>query len=1401
MLGRRDARHHDTDAARKVAGVDPRLWWEHKPGDRVLTVEGLIGTVDAVEDGPFPGAEQYLVTLDNGLGGGEYGPSELRAAPTRQAASEQHLASEDYPELADILVERPPLPEVIPETMEAPLSFGASKVAFVLDKDPPDKPGSLSTSNGLPLEADVCRNCGRARYIGNEGLCQECAEFGHPVTDDFDAPLGAQVPTRPWSETNTIETHDRIAHLGETIPTHIGGMFDRVIDKAIDKWTDKTGYEPGHARSYDWCRFRKNSRCFYPKQLDEEGTKQAGYAVWVPEDRGYCPRIDWDAQRACPVGEPGPNSREPNAKPDATVSWEEGGQRWSSLQTTARYLWPDGNEISFGDLLEIAKKSGLIDEGRATTFASDPRKYDTRLKQVLADTLYSMWARGEISMDSSPYEAPTYENDPTAMEWALNQRAAALDDPEFTWHFTAAWRDVQAKAKRLRTDGKVRIISVSGATVSAEVRGDNNLYRTSIQMSPGGNSVAMWECGCAWASYSWGRTGKWKRYEGRMCSHALALTYEAQAGRMFGRELQEQPARPSWRRDTTIPVREPTNYPKPDKKSSLVVAGPPAFDVNMPAHIKDLAVEDIAEWMLDQAQHAERHATRDVTDVANKYFGELKGLDFRVKSLDSLKRKLLDRSTNPKVIQGDPFSVVRDALRYTIAFPEPDWSNSVQKALWSLQERGYQIVEEEQSWPRGDPYSGSHYTLVGRDGVPIELQFHTSDSFNLKNRVIHRMYEEFRDKSTPLKRRQELYDLMSPYWDQVAVPEHARDFPNEKFYERPTARKVNLDPSLHVAPVQVMAESMLSDGVAPSDVFGYVASLTPNAVPIMKQALSVKPFSAKVRGWVRRVLELLDDGTARTEAGDVPVDQIYYPTYDPRLGLSLNDSKPFVATLNVTAEADTSGVMICLVPPRDLLEKLALADDPDAEPVDQMHITMAYLGDGADLDRPTVEQAVEEWAVRWGPLTGRIGGYGIFLNNEDKVLVALIDAPGLEKAREDLIDTLAAHGIVAADDHGYTPHLTLKYSGEANTPDVPDNPPEGVLGEWQVEAVTLSWGDEWVWYEFTSGENVMGEVRKAAHWEYPPESEALFDAASTIMSQAQERAVWVDDGCGLDPDPLKNTASSAPTAPEGWDGAAPEPCDSYESDPDEPGTCKNCWWARGAHSVEAGGPDGHGGFGLPKQSAWGDTGTWYDEGYADQASDGHPDLGMVQTIFSEDGLDGVAEYAGGVAQANNDVLPDSMAWHGVGLPEDGTEAREDLGGGSTNSMPWLRDAGPEATLHDEPEPALPATDGADEVQATTELGDEPTLEQLRQGMAWLEGTKDRRAAHAQENSEIAAMAKRVAKMGMKAFSPAEQAQIIDEGEGVTAANLDRLEIAGTHYEVLEAKLAEEEEGDASWLML
>jgi mRNA-degrading endonuclease RelE of RelBE toxin-antitoxin system len=156
-------------------------------------------------------------------------------------------------------------------------------------------------------------------------------------------------------------------------------------------------------------------------------------------------------------------------------------------------------------------------------------------------------AQQDGSYDDTADEAPEEEivSQGAADPYAMLATAAA--DPEFRFHITAAWADVRAKAKRIRSEGGVRITLASDGVVFGEVQGDHDVYETGVQRFPGSkNSVATYTCGCKWGAYHWGAPDDFSRFAGRMCSHALALQYEAASRGMFGRDVMPDEAKPDW---------------------------------------------------------------------------------------------------------------------------------------------------------------------------------------------------------------------------------------------------------------------------------------------------------------------------------------------------------------------------------------------------------------------------------------------------------------------------------------------------------------------------------------------------------------------------------------------------------------------------------------------------------------------------------------------------------------------------------------------------------------------------------------------------------------------------------------------------------------------------------------
>lgn len=101
----------------------------------------------------------------------------------------------------------------------------------------------------------------------------------------------------------------------------------------------------------------------------------------------------------------------------------------------------------------------------------------------------------------------------------------------------AAWRDITAKAKRLRAEGKITVNDISPDRIYATVQGDNGVYETLITKGSslggydaygarGDQHVGNWHCSCKWGDWAFKRRFT---FIGRLCSHGLASYWEMQA--------------------------------------------------------------------------------------------------------------------------------------------------------------------------------------------------------------------------------------------------------------------------------------------------------------------------------------------------------------------------------------------------------------------------------------------------------------------------------------------------------------------------------------------------------------------------------------------------------------------------------------------------------------------------------------------------------------------------------------------------------------------------------------------------------------------------------------------------------------------------------------------------------
>ena len=961
-----------------------------------MTIDGYPGVVADVVDGPYPGSERYSIVLDNGMGGGDYDAGEitekLSTSTARTAALDPKLIPPEIRKEFNKGFAAGRRGSASGDALQRADERGASRWwklgwmagdSYVPGDDQYQLLEEIYESSGGDWSRSGVRTAAREdrRLLEpDEAIAAglNLASVDYPELADILYERPDWVEVEPASETLRLakvarRTADKPIDpvWNKKLPDPIGesltdpaqpAWWRKIVGPALDRMNQNL--PPQHQvtdinaiPAIQWCRFRRDGYCYFPDHLDAEGTKEAGYAVWIPTNQGICPRRNHKAQKDCPVSEPGPDSGESVVYPDATISWKDGGQRknrsysmkhgaadveavFVELTRKRAATITDEPATSFYEVQQpgsrIMRIPELVDKGEGLWYSIGTDEYDngilihalfiaperrrqglaTKLLDAMAEKfhgrpvdpgglteeggyLWETWVNANgwpevnqliwLMSEEEFYEeddyneaslktARRYSDVPLVCDRCGSSAVTSIAggkeghtmlcpdcrDAPAEPHVAkqtpkiSKWSDLVVKARNIYRLGWVRVISVTPlketgkpwhkgeevGVVTAEVRGDNAIYLSSIIREPGTKRVGMWECSCPWASYSWARTRQWKKYEGRMCSHVLALLYESQAQEMFGDYLglQEFEETPVWR------DQEPTFYTPPDRVAYILAAQ------NLVGHLATVI-----------------HPQRDV---------------------------LLDKART----------------------------------------------------------------------------------------------------------------------------------------------------SLHMA-----------------------------AVVGMEHVGTFHDVKVKIRNQIINLLDILDAGHAIVEEfGEVAVEEILYPTTgDLNAGLRYIELDR-VGSKIAQGDDSSTGVMIALVPSIDMrafIHTLGLGHDIDLEPPEGIHLTVAYLGKTDQIDRESFENIVRTTAQDFEPLLGKVGGAGVFANDDSNVLWVSADVPGLDLLRSALVSKIIDAGIQIPADHGFTPHITVGYSDGPITVATDELGMAGIHGaELAFSSLVAAYGGEWTHYSLHGSE-------------------------------------------------------------------------------------------------------------------------------------------------------------------------------------------------------------------------------------------------------------------------------------------------------------------------------------------
>ena len=192
-----------------------------------------------------------------------------------------------------------------------------------------------------------------------------------------------------------------------------------------------------------------------------------------------------------------------------------------------------------------------------------------------------------------------------------------------------------------------------------------------------------------------------------------------------------------------------------------------------------LDIQQTAEILLLRSKETENIVTSLMQEIAQKTQSRLEGLEYRFKTHKSLIRKLklrlrsLINSNAPYRLYiprlKDVFNEVDDVLRYTVVTNNESYTKTVTVFLETLKNKLNCTYKCFSFWSASSTYFGIN-SFVTISGFTFEIQFHTNESWEVKQNESHEIYEGFRLLPKAGLAKLILYENMKKIWRSTPIP-------------------------------------------------------------------------------------------------------------------------------------------------------------------------------------------------------------------------------------------------------------------------------------------------------------------------------------------------------------------------------------------------------------------------------------------------------------------------------------------------------------------------------------------------------------------------------------------------------------------------------------------------------
>lgn len=163
-------------------------------------------------------------------------------------------------------------------------------------------------------------------------------------------------------------------------------------------------------------------------------------------------------------------------------------------------------------------------------------------------------------------------------------------------------------------------------------------------------------------------------------------------------------------------------------------------------------------------------------ELGISYFVEL---DQRLKKRNRVIKKILQKMEVDKKNMLEAIKSIGDSLRFTIVINDDDlYIEKVDEYLKKIRDLGYDIIRFKNVWG-GEYYQGINVIFETADGFNFELQFHTLNSYAIKEGKLREVYNIIRDPKSPPELVTKCNLIRKHYQKTVKIPKDALEYKYE----------------------------------------------------------------------------------------------------------------------------------------------------------------------------------------------------------------------------------------------------------------------------------------------------------------------------------------------------------------------------------------------------------------------------------------------------------------------------------------------------------------------------------------------------------------------------------------------------------------------------------------------